>query len=78
MFYFSRLLWLALAFMLIEAAILATQPADRQKRLYPTLIAGIGLVLSWQITRSSLPLWVALIPLAAALGAHVLDLWRRW
>jgi hypothetical protein len=78
MFYFSRLLWLALAFMLIEAAILATQPADRRKRIYPTLIAGIGLVLSWQITRSSLPLWVALIPLAAALGAHALDLWRRW
>jgi hypothetical protein len=78
MFYFSRLLWLALVVMLIEAAILAAQPAERQKRVYPTLIAGIGLVLSWQITRSSLPLWLALIPLAAALGAHALDLWRRW
>jgi hypothetical protein len=78
MFYFSRLLWVVLVFMLIEAAVLATQPRDRQKRVYPTLVAGIGLVVSWQITRSSLPPWIALAPLAAAFGAHVLDLWRRW
>jgi hypothetical protein len=78
MFYFTRLLWVVLVFMLIEAAVLTRQPRDRQWRIYPTLLAGIGLVLSWQITRSSLPLWVALFPLAAALTAHLVDLVRRW
>lgn len=78
MFYFSRLLMVALVFMLVEAAVLARQPADRQWRVYPTLLAGIGLVTSWQITRSSLPLWLALPPLGLALAAHLVDLWRRW
>jgi hypothetical protein len=77
-FFFSFLLWLALGFMLVEAAVLAAQPKDRQTRIYPTLFAGIGLVLSWQMTRSPLPVWLALIPFAAALAAHILDLCRRW
>jgi hypothetical protein len=78
MFYLTRLIWVAFGFMLIEAAVLAFQPRDRQWRIYPTLIAGIGLVSAWLIARHTLTPWVALLPLLAALAAHVVDLWRRW
>ena len=78
MFYFTRLLWVVLGFMLIEAAVLARQPRDRQSRVFPTLVAGIGLVTAWLMTRSTPTPWLALLPLGVAFAAHLFDLFKRW
>ncbi len=62
----------------LEAVLLLTQPGDRQARIYPTVLAGIGLVGAWLAAWAGLRLPFILAPLTLSLVAHLVDLRRRW
>jgi hypothetical protein len=78
MFSVEELPALILFFMLIEGALLSAQPKDRRQRIGSSLVAGAGLTLAWLFSRTTVPFWLVLVPLAGALAAHVVDLRQRW
>ncbi len=63
---------------LAEAGFLLTQPRARQARIYPTVIAAIGLTGAWEAASAGLGPVFVLTPLTLSLLAHLLDLRRRW
>jgi hypothetical protein len=63
---------------LVEAAFLLTQPRARQARIYPTVLAAIGLTGAWTAATAGLGAVFVLTPLTLSLAAHLLDLRRRW
>jgi hypothetical protein len=67
-----------LGFSALEAVLLLTQPRDRQARIYPTVLAAIGLVGAWMAAWSGQALAYVLAPLTLSLVAHLVDLRRRW
>ncbi len=62
----------------LEAVFLATQPRDRQARIYPTVLAALGLVGAWLAAWSGAGMSVVLASLTLSLVAHLVDLRRRW
>jgi hypothetical protein len=76
--FLGTLLGIILGFSALEALLLLTQPRDRQARIYPTVLAAIGLVGAWLAAWSSQPLPYILAPLTLSLVAHLVDLRRRW
>jgi hypothetical protein len=62
----------------LEAGFLLTQPRARQARIYPTVLAALGLVGAWTAAWAELGLVFVLAPLTFSLVAHLVDLRRRW
>ena len=62
----------------LEAVFLATQPRDRQARIYPTVLAALGLVGAWMAAWAGVGMGVVLASLTLSLVAHLVDLRRRW
>ncbi len=76
--FLGTLLAVILGFSALEALLLLTQPRDRQARIYPTVLAAIGLVGAWLAAWSGQSLLFVLAPLTLSLVAHLVDLRRRW
>ncbi len=69
---------LVIAVFALEALVVRGVMQRRRALPWPTLMAGLGLVLAWRMAHAGAGwVWVAL-PLCAAAMAHGLDMWRRW
>jgi hypothetical protein len=69
---------LVIAILALEALLLKGWLRHRRTLPWPTLMAGLGLLLSWRVAQAGAPwFWVA-VPLAAAGLAHALDVWSHW
>lgn len=68
---------IAIALLVLEALALWVV-MRRGRRLLPTLLAGLGLLIAWRMAHSGAGwFWIAL-PLSAAGLAHGWDVWQRW
>jgi len=73
----GRMIDLAMAVLLLEV-VLVWAIGRHPRRLLPTLLSGLMLLLAWRFTQAGLAwIWIA-APLSAAGAAHGWDLWRRW
>jgi hypothetical protein len=69
---------LVITILVLESLVLKGWLQRRHAMSWPTLIAGLGLLLAWRFAHAGAHwIWVAL-PLTAAGMAHALDLWLRW
>ena len=62
----------------LEALVVRGVLQRRRALPWPTLMAGLGLVLAWRMAHAGADwVWIAL-PLMLAGTAHGLDVWHRW
>ena len=73
----GRMIDVAMAVLALEV-MLVWANGSQLRRLLPTLLSGLMLLLAWRFTQAGMAwLWIA-APLSAAGAAHGWDVWRRW
>ena len=69
---------LVMAVLALEALVVWGLLQRRHVLPWPTLVAGLCLLLAWRFAQAGAHwVWVAL-PLSAAGMAHAVDVWHRW
>jgi hypothetical protein len=69
---------LVIAILALEVLVVRGLMQRRRALPWPTLAAGLCLLLAWRSAQAGTHwVWIAL-PLSAAGMAHAVDLWRRW
>ena len=69
---------LVIALLALEGLVLGMGARRASVLPWPTLLAGLGLLLAWRFSQAGWPWGYAAAALTAAGAAHGWDLWRFW